>query len=197
MQKSCSRDGCGAAAVSRGFCPAHYQAWYRENRTAVRFRSPQRKRPIAERFWMLVAVGAPDACWEWRGQLSRDGYGRFRVGEGRSRAHRVAHELSNGPIPGGLCVCHHCDNRLCCNPAHLWLGTNEENMADMVAKGRAARLQGENSPHPKLTNAAVLEIRRVAVGGNRPADAELGIRFGVCEETVRKARIGATWKHVS
>jgi len=86
-----------------------------------------------ERFWCGVKRGEPDECWPWTRSLSPKGYGRVR---GRN-AHRVAYELTYGPIPPGMFVCHTCDNPPCCNPAHLFLGTYLDNIADMVAKKRS------------------------------------------------------------
>lgn len=105
------------------------------------------------RFWALVDRKAPDACWEWRGQLDpqRD-YGvllrqknRRRM---RLRAHRVAYELVYGPIPEGMLVLHACDNPPCCNPAHLSLGTHEENRRQKIDRRRHL---GVGRP-PGLTN---------------------------------------------
>jgi hypothetical protein len=107
-----------------------------------------------ERFWARVEK-LSTGCWEWSGfrNLARGGYGYV---EGR-RAHRVAWELANGPIPEGLHVCHRCDNPPCCNPSHLWLGTDLDNARDKIAKrrqdhsgltlGPAAR----RLPYPRLT----------------------------------------------
>jgi hypothetical protein len=89
----------------------------------------------AERIAAHVAPGA-DGCIEWTGKVDRKGYGRISI-EGRQFfAHRVTWELANGPIPDGMCVCHHCDNPPCCNVAHLFLGTIRDNNLDMSAKGR-------------------------------------------------------------
>ncbi len=84
----------------------------------------------------------PDACWPWKRALNENGYGRFKTPNHYPIAHRVAWALANGPIPDGLNVCHNCpggDNPACQNPAHLWLGTDVENVADRHAKGRDAR----------------------------------------------------------
>lgn len=79
----------------------------------------------------------------------------MRIGKIRENSHRLAWIISNGPIPEGLHVCHKCDNRRCCNPDHLFLGTPQENVADMFAKGRAKRERGRwvsaDLPEPKMT----------------------------------------------
>lgn len=97
-----------------------------------------------ELFWARVDKSAGEsACWPWTLAKHRDGYGRANVrknGVNRIRiAHRIAWEFANGPVPADKDVCHTCDNRICCNPAHLWLGTEKENMADCKAKGRYYR----------------------------------------------------------
>ena len=89
-------------------------------------------------FWMLVAKRGPDECWGWYGRSQR-GYGRFRFGGLTQRTHRLAWAFAHGPVPEGMCVCHHCDNPRCCNPKHLFIGTSADNNADKVAKGRQSR----------------------------------------------------------
>lgn len=89
--------------------------------------------PPLESFWSRVEVHGPEECWLWRGAVGSDGYGYFR----HQGAHRHSWELAHGrAIPKGLFACHSCDTPLCVNPAHIWLGTHQENMDDMLRKGR-------------------------------------------------------------
>lgn len=107
------------------------------------------------RFWSRLDKSAGDgACWLWTGAKSkRAGYGVIRIHGKLFGTHRVAYALTNGPIPRGMCVCHACDVRLCCNPAHLWLGTKSDNAKDRHAKGRTASGESNGTRrHPeKLT----------------------------------------------
>lgn len=104
----------------------------------------------ATRFWSKATRCGDDDCWEWQGRRDGQEYGRFDVHAVPQLAHRIAWELTHGPIPDGLCVLHHCDNPPCCNPAHLFLGARAVNNADMRQKGRQAQGDGHGSRlHPE------------------------------------------------
>lgn len=140
------------------------------------------------RFWSHVDVRGPEECWPWKRARS-NGYGRFSVGGRRGRlaiASRVAFEIQNGPLTLGLEVLHRCDNPPCCNPAHLTAGTQSQNLAEMVQRGR--------SPKQKLTARDVRSIRRRRADGARVVD--LATEYGVTPSNVSQIATGRTWKHL-
>lgn len=96
--------------------------------------------PVEDRLWRKIAVH-PLGCWEYQGAISRGGYGVIgsRPGPTAQQAHRVAWEVTWGPIPAGLLVCHRCDNRRCVRPDHLFLGDAKANLRDASRKGRIGR----------------------------------------------------------
>jgi len=105
---------------------------------------------ILTRFWSRVDRRGPRDCWSWTAGCCTAGYGHFRLGSAstgdrrKELSHRLAYELTKGPIPDGLKVLHECDNPPCCNPAHLFVGTHADNMRDMHAKGRQRKQESAN-----------------------------------------------------
>lgn len=97
---------------------------------------PLGRSPAGPRLEKHIKVDETTDCWVWQGGKNNIGYGMIRDGDKMRTCHRVAYEHYKGPIPDDKVVCHTCDNTLCVNPNHLWLGTLKDNMQDMIAKGR-------------------------------------------------------------
>lgn len=107
-----------------------------------------------QRFWEKVLIGRKNQCWPWvAGRSStnlQEGYGCFRIGHSMKRSHRVSWYIKNGPIPVGKLVCHRCDNPICVNPNHLFIGTDKDNGHDRKIKGRNPDLTGERNGRAKI-----------------------------------------------
>jgi hypothetical protein len=157
--------------------------------------------PFSQKFWQKIKKGADDECWEWTAAVDASGYGDlilYEVANGRkvqfhTRAHRYAWTLTHGPIPEGMLICHHCDNRLCCNPNHLFVGTNSDNMLDMWRKQRHLDLRGEKNGRAKLTEQQVEEIRRLYDRKARNGGI-LARRYGVQGDAITRIITGRSWK---
>lgn len=152
---------------------------------------------LEERFWARVEVAGSDDCWEWRGPRFPKGYGIFSMRGRTWNAHRAGWVLFRGEIGDGLVVCHRCDNRGCVNPNHLFLGTQQENIADMVAKGRQRgdHRPGDKCPTAKLSEDQAIEIKRRALAGE--SQKALAREFGLKQPTVSNIKTGKTWGHLS
>lgn len=153
----------------------------------------------AERFWDKVDRRGDDECWEWTASKIPSGYGAFRHKGKTLTASRVAWKLTNGPIPDGehygtTCVCHKCDNPACCNPGHLFLGTQQDNIADMFEKGRDNRARGIRHGMSKLTDT---DVRLIKIWlGLGYFQQEIADAFGVCQVNISSIKLGNTWRHV-
>lgn len=152
---------------------------------------------FGDRFWTKVDRRGPDECWPWLAYRKPNGYGQFMLRKGFFiTAHRVALALAIGrPLEIHEFACHKCDNRPCCNPAHLFAGTGLENALDKVRKGRGRWLRGAENPSARLTEEQVREIRtapaRYGIG------TALSRRYGVATTTVYEIRAGRSWRHVA
>jgi hypothetical protein len=150
-----------------------------------------------ERFWSKVKKQGPDECWVWQGTISKNGYGSFKLAGKAQTSSRVAWLASYGRPAGENMVLHKCDNRPCCNPAHLYLGDVKQNARDMVERGRrrSGPVKGEHNGNSKLTETQVAEIKRlIASGKTNKAIAPL---YGVTHQMISKIRRGHFWKHVA
>lgn len=170
-----------------------------------------------ERFWSKVNFFGPSVthvegignCWLWTGASGPHGYGGFGVRANlHLRAHRYSWEWTYGPIPDGLLVLHRCDVRLCVRPDHLWVGTQRENLVDMIAKGRGPtgeRNGAHTMPHrvprgagqrtAKLTDEKVREARWRRMAGDRVVD--IAADMGVVPSLITGICLGYRWKHVT
>lgn len=186
LQRRCDR--CGqpftrktwAARVAKGydrFCSVRCSATREGRRGSLRDR------------W-LARVAQTDGCWLWRGTTSGRGYGVLYAQGRQVYAHRLAYEFFVGPIPPGLFVLHGCDTPACVNPAHLRLGTHDDNMRDAVVRDRFCH--GAAHPASRLTERAVAEIRvRLSAGEKFIA---LARAFSVSEATIRHIATGSAWR---
>ena len=148
-----------------------------------------RYRPLAKRFWEKVDKNGPNGCWIWVAHKDKNSYGRI---DGKY-AHIISWELNNSPILNSLHVLHHCDNPACVNPDHLFLGTHQDNMKDMIEKNRQAK--GEKNGMSKLTEKIVLEIRADWATG-KYTQQKLAKKYNNKRGTVCDVIKNKTWKHI-
>lgn len=147
---------------------------------------------LYERLDRLSLPEPNSGCWLWLGQIrGASGYGAITIKNKVCSAHRVSYEVHCGPIPHGMFVCHRCDNRICVNPYHLFLGTPAENMADMISKGRQRNAVGSRHGRAKLTAADVIAIR-AATGITHQSLAD---RYGVSRQQVSRICSRGNWNH--
>ncbi len=202
--RCCSVAGCTSVNYeARGLCKKHY-----DNAKNSGQLSNLPQKTLEQRFWEKVDKTGPihpdlkTPCWIWTAATNPGGYGQIRRG-GRGSdlvlAHRLSWELARGFIPEALHALHKCDNPPCVNPAHLFLGTNQDNIDDRVSKGRpSVRSEqlpyGEAHRNAKLTAEVVREARVLFANGIFVR--VLATKYGVSSSTMYNALIGKTWQHV-
>lgn len=160
------------------------------------------------RFHERVRRSGEDECWPWTRGTFTSGYGAFKAQGRTMKSHRVAYYLANKVDPVGCLVCHRCDNPICCNPSHLFLGTWAENMADRDQKRRTSRgpshmahIAPDRLPHgiehhnSKMTPESVIELRSLYAAGGISQEA-LGHRFGIDQTVVSRIVRRKTWRYV-
>lgn len=157
---------------------------------------------LFRRFLNFVTIKDEDECWEWQGQIDKDGYGKVAHFDWRGKhiqfAHIAAYVLFVGEIPKRkgkkkLCVCHSCDNPPCCNPNHLWLGTHKQNQEDCTNKGRGR--EGERHGRAKLSEEDVLAIRTLYDKGEYD-QYQLADKFHVTQATISGIICGKIWTKI-
>ncbi len=157
---------------------------------------------LVERFYKLLGTGTkqPNGCILWPRYLNNKGYGQMGIGHERKvYVHRVSYSIFVGPIPIGLNVCHRCDTPNCINPVHFFLGTQQQNIADCVAKGRfignrTNHIKGSDHKSAKLTEDDIIEIRRLVAVGT--PQMEVVKKFSIAQSNVSLIVSRKTWKHV-
>lgn len=182
--KQCGKTFSGWPGANRQFCSNKCRGLASRGKT-LKKNIP----PLHERFHAKVNKADPSGCWSWTAYTDRRGRGSISVNGKQQKSHRVSYELFIGDVPDGFHVLHHCDNPSCVNPDHLFLGTHDDNMKDMKAKGRAPR--GESSGVAKLTAEEVCEIRR-----SQETNVTLAARYDIAETTVSGIRHRKRWKHL-
>jgi len=132
-------------------------------------------------------------CWIWKGSVDGSGYGQKSFRGKLKRTHRIFYELLVGRIPKDKLICHRCDCRLCQNPEHMFIGTNQSNQEDMIRKNRQRGPVGEKNSSSKLTVENVLEIRRLH---SEQSIKSLAQQFKVSKTTIERVINRTTWKHL-
>ncbi len=149
-----------------------------------------------ERFWSYVKKGEPNECWPWKPTCRvRDGYGMFWFEKRNHQAHRLAYLFAKGEFDRSKDILHTCDNPPCCNPNHLFVGTDRDNQQDCLRKNRRVIAHGEMLPQSKLSPAQVKEIRETAKNGRR-VNGQLARKFGVSKASIWAIVHRHNWKRV-
>ena len=149
---------------------------------------------LHKRFWSKVEVAQPWECWLWKAGVDGCFYGKFKIHNKQTTAHRASWIISNGEVPDGLVVCHYCDTPLCCNPNHLFLGTLSDNTNDSMHKGRLY-IHGVADPGGSALNESdVLMIRYLwDCGYSRKAIASM---MGISPAHATRVYNRKIWKHI-
>jgi len=146
--------------------------------------------------WKYIDIKGEDECWEWKRSCRGGGYGHFRVNYKYYIVSRLVYIETYGPIPNKLLVCHTCDNRRCCNPNHLYIGTPQNNMDDMISKNRDRKASGIRHGNHKLTEEQVIEIKKLYLS-DKYTHKELGIKYNVSRSNIGLIINGKIWSDIN
>jgi hypothetical protein len=149
--------------------------------------------PFEVRLFDQITQGAEGDCWPWTGHVNTSGYGQIWHGKRLVLAHRVMFARANGEISEGMLVLHHCDNPSCCNPAHLFVGTDADNARDKQRKGRCHDTAGEKNPRARLTAQDIRDIRAM---GTTPRSV-IAERYSIGVRYVSRIRHRQLWGSVA
>lgn len=150
--------------------------------------------PVEERFQDAVDRGTEDQCWEFQWHRNKQGYGKFFFRGSCWQAHRVAYTLTKGEIPNGLDVLHTCDNPPCCNPAHLYVGTDADNTRDKIARNRLRPRKGERHGMHKMTEMEARDVIAELRAGT--PGRILARKYGVTDTAISLIKRGINWRHL-
>ncbi len=187
--KYCDADDCDNIAHARGWCNRHYLRWMTHGDPlgggSKCYENPE------ESFEARTMWEPNSGCLIWLGSVNNGGYGNIWVNGKNIRCHRYSWTRTNGKIPPQMYVLHKCDNRLCVNPHHLFLGTHQDNMDDRDAKGRGDKPKGEANNQAKLTDLDIVNIR-----SDSRTHTQLAHEYKVSRQNIGLIKRHKTWKHV-
>lgn len=181
----CSVSGCHSKSVKKGLCDKHYNR--RRIHGDENFDVDERGISLKKRIKRKI-IKSGDGCWEWQGFIDETGYGRLKVDGLSTRVHRLSYEAFFGEIPHGKMVLHTCDNRCCCNPKHLYLGTAKDNSTDMMKRGRWAKTDEKRK---FLTKEEIIGVVAMLENHTNKYIAE---KFKTSENVINNIRKGNTYK---
>lgn len=195
---------CGSGFLALNFLIKRGLGKYCTRTCTMKANWATRSIPVLERFFSYVEK--TDGCWNWIGAIGSSGYGTFKMDGKSVSVHRFSFQMSAGAIPSGLQVCHHCDNRTCVNPAHLFLGSAKENRADAIQKNRIPTGAGHwTSKKPDMVARGAAagssklkdpDIQKIRLLSKAKSLTDIAEQFGVTASTIGKVVNGRTWKHV-
>jgi len=143
--------------------------------------------------WKKIDIKDKDDCWDWNGAKDKDEYGRMSINCILKYSHRIVYEETHGSIPSGLYILHKCNNPSCCNPNHLYIGTQYTNAKQMVFEHRQARWN--RNGQAKLNKDGVLKIRFLYSTGEYSC-GDLGKIFGISRQQIYRIIKNKNWKHL-